>query len=355
MIPSTSRPSLARSFWALGVLLGASSLPAQDIIRIEAVDEQLQIWRQVPISTEVTGTLVLVEPNQEGVEVRKGDVLIRVNDAVIQKEVLHARTQAEQETEIEFARKSVASAEKELQRKQEGNRESPGLYTPVEMETAQLDVDKANAQLAKAQDDQILYGLNAEVKEATLAQYQVVAPFDGVVTKVHRFPAQNVRPGDPVLTVTDMSQLRALVKVPLRYRDLLFPGDEVEIRPRLDATPVATEPLGSPRTTSQQRATERPIGDAEGFFNNSGPSAEPFEPAFVSGGATSLAMPVTQDVVFTGTIEAIEPEVVALTGNQGYAVSLNVSVPNRKDRFGRWALQQGLPIDAIVLARKRAE
>ena len=57
------------------------------------------------------------------------------------------------------------------------------------------------------------------------------ATCDGQVTLVKVFPGQNVRPGEQVLELTDMSTLRAQVKVPAKDRKLLFVGDKVEIRP----------------------------------------------------------------------------------------------------------------------------
>ena len=332
------------------VVVSFSLVPAaaQDVTRIEAEQAQLSVLREVPISTEVTGTLVEVSPQEEGALVRKGDLLIRVNDAHIQAEVATAKQRAETMVEIDFAKTSKASAEQLLKSKVEANRKSAGVFNENEMRTAQLEVDKAVAQLAKAEEDKVIYGLTAAEKTAILNQYKVHAPFDGIVTKVHKFPAQNTRPGDPVLTLTDLSLMRAFVKVNIIHRQSLFVGDEVEFRINTAAKPDAS-------STARAVRGDRD-GSAADFFNEStkkGPSAAlGIQPAFLPAGEPVQDNDAT---VFSGTIRFVDPKVDTLTGAgvNTYAVTLSVDVPNPKDRFGRYLLQEGLPVTATILAKPR--
>ena len=332
--------SLALSISAFcGVLMLRHSVSAQEVVRILAEDAQLQLLRKVPISTEVAGKLTTVNPTQEGTLVKKDDLLIKVNDSVILGEVAHAKAQAEQTTEIEFAQKSKESAEFRLKTMTDANIRAEGAFNQNEIHQQELEVEKAHAQLSKSNDDKLLYGLTLEIKTATLAQYEVKAPFDGLVTQVHKYPGQSVRPGDPVLTITDMSELRAALKVNFKHRDSLFVGDAVEIRintaqkaGNAEETPFGTEP-------------KRDAGD---FFNRKGPNSEPApEPA---GEALSDE---TDGKVFIGEIKFIEATIERNTG--AYFVLLSVLVPNHQDEYGRYMLQEGLPVEAVVLARKRAE
>ncbi len=322
------------------MLLSEGSAFAQDVERIpvERAYAQLQLLREVPVSTEVTGKLIEVNPTQEGQLVRRDDVLIRVNDAVIRAEVAHADAQAEQTTEIEFASKSKVSAEYRLRTMEEANMRSPGAYNPNEMRQQQLEVDKTDAQLAKSRDDKILYGLTAEIKRATLAQYEVKAPFDGLVTQVHRYPGQNVRPGDPVLTITDMSELRAELKVNFIHRDSLFVGDSVEIR---------IDTAGESEDTEATQFGSEPKKNSGAFFNTDGPKAGPTPAAVASAPSTSL-----DGEVFIGVISFLKPT-IEKTGVS--FVKLSVLVQNQQDKYGRYKLQAGLPVTAVVLAKKRAE
>ena len=55
--------------------------------------------------------------------------------------------------------------------------------------------------------------------------------------------------------------------------------------------------------------------------------------------------------MFTGTIRFIDPT-LEKKSNAVY-LSVHVDVPNRKDKYGRYLLQQGLPIEAIIIPQKR--
>lgn len=317
---------------ALAVLLLIPSV-AQGQSQIKAEEARMELIRQVPISTEVTGKLVNVTPNEEGQYVKEGDLLIEVNDELINKEVAEASKKAASVVEIEFTKVALDKAKVDLQQREEANKEYPS-FSPTEMRQTALEVQKSEASLAKSLEDKEVLGLTLETKQAQLAQYKVHAPFDGLVTKVHRWSGQSVRPGDPVLTITDMSVLRAVLKIDYKRRNEVFVGDPVEIR--IDTTGRS---LRADRNafTEDQPAVKDKTGDE--LFGRGGPSA--LEPA-----ATA-----PEDEVFTGTIRFIDPT-LENKSNTVY-LSVHVDVPNRKDKFGRYLLQQGLPIDAVIIPQKR--
>lgn len=314
-------------------LLHLSPAVAQGQSSIKAEEARVELIRQVPISTEVTGKLVIVSPNEEGQYVKAGDLLIEVNDDLIKKEVAEATKKSESVVEIEFARVALDKAKVDLQQREEANKEYPS-FSPTEMRQTALEVQKSQASLAKSLEDKDVLGLTLETKQAQLAQYKVHAPFDGLVTKVHRWPGQSVRPGDPVLTITDMSILRAVLKIDYKRRNEVFVGDPVEVR--IDTTGKSLRP--DPKAfTEEQPAVKDKTGDA--LFGRGGPSApEPIAAA-------------QEDEVFTGTIRFIDPT-LEKKSNAVY-LSVQVDVPNRKDKFGRYQLQQGLPIEAVIIPQKR--
>lgn len=351
MFEAPSRPGNSRSvFWLIALISMLQSVLAtgQELDRIEAQEAQMQLLRQVPIASEVAGVLVLVEPTEEGVPVRGGDILMKLNDSVIRAEVDRARLQAGLMTEIEFAEVALETALENQKQKQTANEKRPGAFTPSEMRQVDLEVRKGEAQLRKSKEDKTLHELELKVKEAQLEQYTVTAPFDGFVTKVTRYPGQSVRPGDPVLTLTDMSELRASLKVHFRHRDRLFVGDEVEIR--IDSGP------GTPRSTPP--VNDRPVAgddssDVGRLFGGGDPP--PAVPARKPESRNERAESVRESAggeVFIGRITLIDPKVEP-DATQTLMIKLGVSVPNRKDRFGRYMLQEGMPVKAVVLAKKR--
>ncbi len=317
---------------ALALLL-LSPVVAQGQSSIKAEEARMELIRQVPISTEVTGRLVNVSPNEEGQYVKEGDLLIEVNDELINKEVAEASKKAASVVEIEFARVALDKARVDLQQREEANKEFQS-FSPTEMRQTALEVQKSEASLAKSLEDKEVLGLTLETKQAQLAQYKVHAPFDGLVTKVHRWAGQSTRPGDPVLTITDMSVLRAVLKIDYKRRNEVFVGDPVEIR--IDTTGKSLRP--DPKAfTEEQPAVKDKTGDE--LFGRGGPSA----PAPVAA--------AQEEEVFTGTIRFIDPT-LEKKANTVY-LSVQVDVPNRKDKFGRYLLQQGLPIEAVIIPQKR--
>lgn len=322
---------------ALAVLLFCPVV-AQGQVSIKAEEARMELIRQVPISTEVNGKLVNVSPNEEGQYVKEGDLLIEVDAAKIRAEVEEFQKKAESVVEINFAITALAKADVDLEQRKEANKEYQS-FSPTEMRQTELEVKKSKASLDKAQEDKVILGLTLATKQAQLAEYKVHAPFDGLVTKVHRWPGQSVRPGDPVLTITDMSVLRVVLKIGYKRRNEVFVGDPVEIR--ID-TPDNLRRVDPKTLTDDQPLPKDKTGDE--LFGRGGPT----EPA-----ASTLAQDAQEPLeVFTGTIRFLDPTLV--TKDNTVYLSVHVDVQNRQDKYGRYVLQQGLPIEAIIIPQKRA-
>lgn len=346
---------LVSSMMVLAALAG--DLSAQDgrVIRVPADTATLEVIRRVPISTEVAGRIVSVTPSDEGVLVKADDELIRLDDSVIQAEVERADLELKLQTEIEFAKKSLEVAIAEEQQKKEANARRPGAFNPSEIRQVRLEVEKSEASLRKANDDKLIQAADLKIKQAQLAQYTVKAPFDGVVTLVKVFPGQNVRPGEQVLELTDMSLLRAQVKVGAQYRPLLFVGDRVEL--------VLG---GSPKPESSAKPAGEsipPRQGVEGLLNPGGAGAAGGQAAPAPGSRADVETPAPADApelppedpadrVFIGEIRFIDPVLDNISGRP--LINLSVSVPNRVDRYGRYLLYQGMNVSRVtVLSRPR--
>lgn len=318
-----------------------SPVSAQQITRIKASLAQIELKREVPISTEVAGRIVSVSPSTEGKHVKAGDILVQLDDSVIQAEVRRAQLEFEQQTEIEFARASLDVAKAQQAQKVSANERRPGSFTPAELRTANLEVTKAEASLNKALGDKLLQEADVAIKRAQLAQYTVRAPFDGMVSELIRYPGNNVRQGDPVMTLTDMSEMRAVVRVPYKERDKLFVGDQVEIVIQEDAAAAVVDPADDFKPAPEKKSD--PFSDqcSEPDAYASEPSAEP------------AIEPVDEDRegVFIGEIMQIDPSVQVITKVR--YVELIVYVKNRMDKHNRYLLQKGVPVDAYILSKER--
>lgn len=339
--------------WLVTVVAVLYSWPAecsaQDVQRIPAYRTLVKVLREQDISVQVAGRIKGVIPNEEGVFVKKGELLVELNDEKIQAEVTRADREAARMTEINFAQVSLEAAEEDQNAKVEANQESKGAYSPSEMRQVKLEVDKANASLEKAKEDQELAKLEANVKHVEMLEYKVHAPHDGCITDIKMFPGQSARPGDAVMTLTDLSVLEAEVYIPFQYRDALHIGDEVEIRP--GQVRQAAEVPGQ-----VQQASARQTGDEPPLFQAAEPADEESlfqKPSLDEPRSVVPAVGASSDEVFVGKIKFIKPRVI-VENKQSYVV-LSVHVPNPRDNEGRYRLQEGMPVDAVVLSTPRTK
>jgi len=342
------------SMFLLALSSGLASAQDRRVIRVKADTATLELIRRVPISTEVAGRIISVTPSDEGVLVSAGDELIRLDDAVIQAEVERADLELRLQTEIEFAKKSLEVAIAEEQQKKEANARRPGAFNPSEIRQVQLEVEKSEASLRKANDDKLIQAADLKIKQAQLAQYTVRAPFDGLVTLLKVFPGQNVRPGEQVLELTDMSLLRARVKVSANERHRLFVGDKVELVISLEEKAKG----GSQDNAAKESAGEATVKrqNVEELFGPGAATDANDQPAGAGvgnkvAGVAEVQNTPSADRLFIGEIRFIDPVLDNVSGKA--LINLSVYVPNRVDSYGRYQLYQGMNVDATVLSQPR--
>lgn len=344
-------PILACAGLLLSGLPQATAAPQDVDVPVESA--ALQLIKEIPLSTDIAGTLEFVDPTEEGQVVQAGQEVIRLQDDVIRAELESAQRKAEFTTDIDFAVVALEKAKIDLQVQQEQNAANPQFppFTEAELRQSRLEVQKAEAQLQKANDDMEVLRLEAKTKEAQLKQYSVSSPIDGVVTNVNRYPGQAVRQGDAILTVTDVTTLRAVMKVSSAYRDQVAVGQEVVITfagPSLDSSRSensAAVGSGSPQGSSSRQGGGL-LSGAPGLRNAS-PSPRPAAPRDATPSASAAAPPpANAGEQFTGRVTFIAPRVDPTT----QVLEVYARVPNRKVG-DRWLLSGGMNISAVIKAK----
>lgn len=332
---------------ALLCVLNTGTVGRAQGTRIPVNDASIRILKEVQLSAEIPGILVYVNPTEEGQIVRKGDVVFRLKDDLIKAQHREALKKASSDVEIKFAETALAKAEIDYQVQAEKNAKAPKgfqVFTESEMRQAKLEVQKAEAQLEKSNEDKIVLQLAADTKQTELGQYSVSAPDDGVVTLVHKYPGQAVRQGDAVLTVTDLTILRASLHVDYSYREHISVGDTVELTLRqTSSAPAGSTQESAPAGSTPPRAAN-PLEGAPGLRPGSVPpalSATSVPPT--ASASAPLAAPAVSGEKFTGTITYISPKLTAKGELEIY-----VNVPNRQDAEGRYLLQQGVLVTAWI-------
>ncbi|MFQ5723051.1 MAG: efflux RND transporter periplasmic adaptor subunit [Terriglobia bacterium] len=220
--------------------------------------------RQATISSKITGKIVevLVE---EGMEVREGEVLARLDDATPRANLALA------EAQMEAARQSLAETEVRLEEARRTLRRTQGLVegqiaSQAELDAAQAEVDSLGARLALGREQVAVAERQMGVWQQRLEDTVIRAPFSGVVVSKDAQPGEMISPVSAgggftrtgICTVVDMSSLEIEVDVNENYIARVEPGQRVEAT--LDAYPnwqIPARVITTVPTADRQKATVR--------------------------------------------------------------------------------------------------
>ena len=165
--PLPPPPAAAAPVPALTVTLGPVTTRRMGTVVVG--DGSITPWQELVIGTEVGGLRIVEAPLDEGMTVRAGELLARLDDSVLAAQAAQAQAAiGEAEAFLDFARQEEARSEA-LVRTQTGSRQL--------LEQRQSATRQAEARLVSAR------ARLAEV-QSRLAQTRILAPSDGLVSRV---------------------------------------------------------------------------------------------------------------------------------------------------------------------------
>lgn len=154
----------------------------------------------------------------EGQNVRKGDVLVQLDDRVFQARLATATVRTKLTGAIERAKVDQRLAMERLQRLQRVV--DTGAGRSYEIQEAQGAIDQATATIRQQQDELDSAESERQLAEAQLTELKIVAPFDGVITRIHQ-KAGAVDSTVVLIEMANLSQLDVELNVPSsRYGQL---------------------------------------------------------------------------------------------------------------------------------------
>ena len=220
--------------------------------------------RQATVSAKTTGRIaeVLIE---EGMEVKEGQVLARLDDTTARPQLSLAERQLEatrknlQEVEVR-----VAEAARNLARTEKLRADK--LVSESQLDTAQADLAALRARLEALKSDVQVAEGSLRVRKQELDDLTVRSPFDGVVVSKDAQPGEMVSPISAgggytrtgIATIVDMESREIEVDVNEAYINRVKPGQKTEAV--LDAYPDWTIPshvINIVPTADRQKATVR--------------------------------------------------------------------------------------------------
>jgi len=238
---------------------GASSATERTVLNASGY---VTARRAATVSSKITGKVVevLVE---EGMKVREGQVLARLDDSNIKTSLALAQAQlVSARNALEETKVRITEAEQELERQR----------TLVKNKIAtQADYDhaEASALALKARLDQQQADITVAEKQVAVWQQQlddtvIRAPFSGVVTVKNAQPGEMISPVSAgsgftrtgICTLVDMDSLEIEVDVNESYINRVEPGQEVQAT--LDAYPdwkIPSKVIAIIPTADRQKST----------------------------------------------------------------------------------------------------
>ena len=179
--------------------------------------------RRATVSSKVTGKLVEVNV-EEGMAVREGQVLARLDDSTLRASLALAEAQlAASRRTVPETEVRLNEAKSTLRRRQQLHKE--GLTTPAELDQAEAEVNSLQARLESTREQINVAGSQVALERAALDDMVIRAPFSGVAISKDAQPGEMVSPVSAgggftrtgICTIVDMKSLEIEVDVNESY------------------------------------------------------------------------------------------------------------------------------------------
>jgi HlyD family secretion protein len=218
--------------------------------------------RRATVSSKVTGKVIEVNV-EEGMEVRQGQVLARLDDSSLQAAMALARAQ------LEAAKQSIpeievrlAEARVNLQRQQRLMKD--GLTTPSAIDQAEAEVNSLVARISSLREQINVAQSQVALQQTAIDDMVIRAPFSGVALSKDAQPGEMVSPVSAgggftrtgISTIVDMRSLEIEVDVNESYINRVSAGQPVSAV--LDAYPdwqIPAKVIAVVPTADRQKAT----------------------------------------------------------------------------------------------------
>jgi RND family efflux transporter MFP subunit len=294
--------------------------------------------RRATVSSKVTGKVVEVNV-EEGMAVREGQVLARLDDSTVRAGLALAQAQAEaargnmRESEVRLAEARVT-----LRRFQQ--LVTDGIGTQADADRAQAEVDSLIARIASAKEQVSVAESQVAVQQTSLNDMVIRAPFSGVAISKDAQPGEMVSPVSGgggftrtgICTIVDMRSLEVEVDVNESYIGRVRPNQAVTAV--LDAYPdfqIPARVITTVPTADRQKATVLVrIGFAEldprilpdmgvkvTFLREAGDAAVPAAQPTALIPKTAVKQDGEQAVVFVVNGTTVDRRAVSLGGTDG--------------------------------------
>ncbi len=198
-------------------------------------DCTLTLIDKVTLASDRIGILKQIN-FKEGDKVQKKALVAQLNNDVAIATANIATQLSENEVDISLAEKSHEVAKAEHNQQKELSKQS--ATTSYLLLRAQLSEESTALEIKKAKNEKMIRGLQAKEADARLKEYDIIAPFSGIITQRYKNVGDAVQYGEAILDIVNLDRLRIEGDLPLKYAWTVKPGTPVIIQLNL---PEGTE------------------------------------------------------------------------------------------------------------------
>ncbi len=255
------------------VAVEVAPVEQRDLEDVRRLDGALEAASRYDLAPKVTGQLRRLDV-RIGDTVAPGDVIARLDGEEAEQEVAEAEAALEvARAQLAESRSALEAAERDLRRTQELRERQIASAAELEAVEAQVAAEQSRVQLAEAQIAQRQAALSAaQIRESFTVIRADWEEEEGerVVGERYKDPGATVSAGEPIVSLLDVSELRAEAFVTEREYARLEPGQQAMLR--VDAFPGATfhaevarlAPLFS--ATTRQARVELTVPNPDGML-----------------------------------------------------------------------------------------
>ncbi len=218
--------------------------------------------RRATVSSKVTGKVIEVNV-EEGMAVREGQVLARLDDSTLQAGMTLARAQL-QATRLAVPEIEVRLAEARINLQRQERLMKDGLTTPSAIDQAQAEVNSLSARISSVREQITVAQSQVALQQTAIDDMVIRAPFSGVALSKDAQPGEMVSPVSAgggftrtgISTIVDMRSLEIEVDVNESYINRVSAGQPVTAV--LDAYPdwqIPAKVIAVVPTADRQKAT----------------------------------------------------------------------------------------------------
>lgn len=202
---------------------------ASSASEISVNDCRIKLIDRVILGSDRPGVLEFVEPN-EGEHVQKGQVIAALKSDALKASRKTAEKKATNDIEIRYSKKAHATAVVELEMNLDINKRVSNTISKLDIKRLELNAEKSELQIEQAELEFEMSKLQLDEIDAQLKETQIMAPFDGVITKKFRSTGEVVRHGDEVLELVSTKRVKVECYVNLEDTWKFNVGTPVEIQ-----------------------------------------------------------------------------------------------------------------------------